>query len=112
MGVMSDKKDTIDLTADRSDKMFSDEFLKEIGFKLVKYEKSKFFPYQYYGMAVDRICLTHIYWNEDGHSVTYFGEKLEENTSVSVRKDADTRTVFNGYVFNQDDMRKVLNLTW
>jgi len=96
---------------DRSKKMFSDDFLKEIGFKLIKYEKNSFKPNQYYGIAIDRIGLTHIYWNEDGHSVTYFGDKLEPNISVSVRKDADTRTVFNGYVFNQDDMRKILKLT-
>ena len=55
--------------------------------------------------------MTHIYWNNDGHSVTYFGDKLKPNISFSIRKDADTRYAFNGYVFTQDDVRLLLKLT-
>lgn len=93
-------------------KIFTQEFLDEIGFTLVFEKQSEFKPYQIYGCAKDKIGLTHLYWNEDGHSCTYFGEKLEKNTSLSIRKDADTRYVFNGYVFTQDDVRLLLKLTW
>ena len=94
------------------DKIFTAEFLKEIGFTLVYEKKSQFIPYQIYGCAKDKIGLTHIYWNEEGASCTYFGDKLEPNVSMSIRKDADTRYAFNGYVFNQDDVRRLLKLTW
>lgn len=94
-----------------SNKIFTDEFLKEIGFSLVYEKTSEFKPHKIYGCAKDRIGLTHIFWNEEGHSCTYFGDKLEENNSVSIRKDADTRTVFNGYVFSQDDVIRILKLT-
>ena len=93
-------------------KIFTPEFLDEIGFTLISETKSTFKPYQIYGKAKDRIGLTHIYWNEEGNSVTYFGKELEPNNSISIRKDGDTRTVFNGYVFSQDDVRKILSLTW
>jgi hypothetical protein len=91
--------------------IFTPEFIKEIGFILVYLKISEFKPNKPYGCAKDKIGLTHIYWNEDGCSCTYFGEKLEPNLSMLVRKDADTRTVFNGYVFNQDDVRNILRLT-
>ena len=94
------------------EKIFTEEFLKEIGFTIVYEKTSDFKPFQIYGCAKDKIGLTHIYWNEDGHHCTYFGDKLEPNTSVSIKKDADTRTAFNGYVFSQDDVRKLLTLTW
>lgn len=95
-------------------KIFTPEFLKEIGFKLVKEEKSKYPPHQIYGEAIDVRTngMTVINWNEEGAGCTYFGEKLEPNTWVYVGKDGGTRAAFNGYVFTQDDMRKVLQLTW
>ncbi len=93
-------------------KIFTPEFLKEIGFTLVYEKQSEFYPYQIYGCAKDRIGLTHIYWNTEGCHCTYFGEALPPNTAVGIRKDADTRYVFNGYVFSQDDLRTVLKLTW
>ena len=93
-------------------KIFTPEFLKEIGFTVVSEKRSEYHPFQIYGCAKDRIGLTHIYWNEEGCHCTYFGEALQPNTAVSIRKDADTRTVFNGYVFCQDDVRHLLRLTW
>lgn len=86
-------------------KIFTEDFLKEIGFTLISEEKS-------YGSAKDRTGMTILYWNEDGHSCTYFGNKLDLNVSFSIRKDADTRTAFDGYVFSQDDVRRLLKLTW
>jgi len=94
------------------EKIFTPEFLKEIGFTLIDESKSKFKPYSTYGKAKDKINLTLIEWCEEGHSVTYFGEQLKPNTSVGIKKDAGGRTVFNGYVFTQDDVRKILSLTW
>ena len=94
------------------EEIFTDEFLKEIGFTLIEKKKSEFKPHHIYGKAKDRTGMTIIQWNEEGHSCTYFGDKLEANASVGVLKDAGTRTAFNGYVFTQDDMRKVLSLTW
>lgn len=93
-------------------KIFTPEFLKEIGFNLIKEEKSEYSPYQIYGQAKDRTGMTIIYWNEQGAGCTYFGEKLEENNYFLIEKDGGTRTVFNGYVFNQEDVKKVLSLTW
>jgi hypothetical protein len=73
---------------------------------------SEYKPNKPYGCAVDKIGMTHIYWNEEGNSCTYSGKKLEPNVSMSIRKDADTRYAFNGYVFNQDDVRRLLKLTY
>ena len=92
-------------------KIFTPEFLKEIGFILINEKPSEYKPYEIYGSAKDKIGMTYIYWNEEGHSCTYFGDKLEPNTSVEIRKDGDTRTVFSGYVFNQEDIRQLLKLT-
>jgi hypothetical protein len=92
--------------------IFTDEFLKEIGFSLIGRKKSGYRPYSVYGKAKDKIGLTIIEWNEEGHSCTYFGEKLEPNTSVGILKDGGTRTAFNGYVYTQDDLKKILSLTW
>lgn len=94
------------------EKIFTPEFLLEIGFGLVYEKTSDYKPHKPYGCAKDRIGMTYIYWNEDGHSCTYFGEKLLDNYSFSIRKDGDTRYAFNGYVFNQDDVRNLLRLTW
>ena len=92
--------------------IFTDEFLKEIGFTLVKRYNSKFSPYQEYGEAKDRTGMTIINWNNEGHSCTYFGEKLKPNVSISIKKDGGTRYAFNGYVFTPDDVLTLLKLTW
>lgn len=92
--------------------IFTEEFLKEINFKLIDKSTSVFAPYSVYGKAKDRTGMTIIQWCEEGHSCTYFGDKLEPNTSVGVLKDGGTRYAFNGYVFNQDDVRRILKLTW
>lgn len=86
---------------------FSKEFMKELGFKTVKDDGV-------YGKAIDIKTngMTVIYWNREGRSCTYFGEKLEKNIAVEIRKDADTRTAFNGYIFNQYDIRELLKQTW
>ena len=94
--------------------IFTPEFLKEIGFVLVSLKKSDDTKDKFYGHAMDEATqgMTVLYWNTEGHSCTYFGEDLEPNTSFRIGKDADTWTAFNGYVFNQDDVRRILNLTW
>lgn len=94
------------------EKIFTEDFLKEIGFTLVYEKVSEHNPYKPYGCAKDRYGMTYIHWNEQGHYYTYFGDKLEENVSMDIRKDGDTRYAFNGYVFSQDDVRKLLSLTW
>lgn len=91
--------------------IFTDAFLKEIKFTLIERKMSEFKPYHVYGKAKDRTGMTIIEWNEEGHSCTYFGEKLEPNTSVGILKDGGTRHAFNGYVYTQDDFRKILSLT-
>ena len=91
--------------------IFTIKFLKEIGFTLISKEKSKYKPYQIYGKAKDRTGMTLISWNEEGASCTYFGDKLEPNNYFCIEKDGGTRIAFNGYVFNQDDVRKILALT-
>lgn len=99
------------------------DFIKDIlenknlfgGFKIIKYEKSKYDKPDdnvWYGEAKDRIGMTFINWSTEGHHCTYFGKKLENNISVSIRKDGGTRTVFNGYCFNKEEFLKVLELTW
>ena len=93
-------------------KIFTKDFLKEINFTLIEEKKSEFKPYSIYGKAKDRTGMIIIQWCEEGHSCTYFGEKLKPNTSVGILKDGGTRHAFNGYVFTQDDLRKVLSLTW
>ncbi len=87
--------------------IFTDDFLKTIGFKR---EETK----EPYGKAVDIRTngMTQIFWNTEGHSCTYFGEKLEQNISFAIKKDGGTRYAFNGYVFSQEDVVKLLNLTW
>jgi hypothetical protein len=92
--------------------IFTPEFLKEIGFTLIEEKVGKYSPHPTYGSAKDKIGITNIRWSTEGHYCTYFGEKLEPNTSFEIKKDADTRTAFNGYVFSQDDVRHLLKLTW
>ena len=93
--------------------IFSDEFLKEIGFtRDVERKRSMYRPNQIYGKAKDKIGMTILEWNEEGASCTYFGDKLPPNMFLRIGKDAGTRTAFNGYVFTRDDVRKLLKLTW
>lgn len=82
------------------------------GFKILSYEESKYSKGVFYGHAVCRIGMTHVYWATDGHSCTYFGDKLEPNIGVSIKKDGDTRTAFNGYCFTRQQFETQLNLTW
>lgn len=93
------------------EEIFTDEFLNEIGFTLIEKKRSDYKPYSIYGKAKDRYGMTVIQWCDEGHSCTYFGNELEPNTSVGILKDGGTRYVFNGYVYTQDDLRKVLSLT-
>jgi len=94
------------------EKIFTPEFLEEINFSLIKEEKGKYKPYPLYGSAKDKIGMTILEWCDEGASCTYFGEPLEPNTSFGIKKDGGTRYAFNGYVFTQEDVRNLLNLTW
>lgn len=86
---------------------FDKDYLKSLGFKVIKDDGQ-------YGHAIDIKTngMTHIYWNRKGRSLTYFGEKLEKNCGISIRKDADTRTVFDGYIFERDQLALLLKMTW
>lgn len=94
--------------------IFTEEFLEEIGFELVYRKPSKYNKEEIYGKAIDKRTggMTEITWNERGHYCTYFEEELPKNTSMAIKKDGGTRYAFNGYVFTQDDVRKLLSLTW
>lgn len=94
--------------------IFTEEFLKEIGFQLQEMPLSQFSEPGQYGQAIDTRTngMTRINWNNEGASCTYFGEPLESNAHFGIYKDGGTRTVFNGYVYSQDDVRKILSLTW
>lgn len=92
--------------------IFTDEFLKEIGFILTERRIGKFSPNPEYGSAKDRTGMTIINWCNEGHSCTYFGEELPDNVSMEIKKDGGTRHAFNGYAFSQDDVRQLLKLTW
>lgn len=84
----------------------SKEFMLENGFKTVSDDGV-------YGEAVDiRSGMTTINWNRKGHTVTYFGEILKPNIAVMIQKDNKSRTAFNGYIFSQFDLRKLLEQTW
>jgi hypothetical protein len=93
------------------DKIFTLEFLNEIGFTLIP-KNDEETNFGQYGSAKDRTGMTIIHWNKEGASCTYFAEKLDPNNFLLIEKDGGTRTAFNGYVFNQDDVRKLLKLTW
>jgi hypothetical protein len=96
------------------EKIFTDEFLKEIGFQRQVKELSSFSRPGQYGRAVDLRTngMTILEWNNEGASCNYFGEALESNVYFGIKKDGGTRGAFNGYVFTQDDVRKLLSLTW
>lgn len=89
------------------EKIFTDEFLDEIDFCRTRQTKDGC------GRAVSKRPngMTVLEWNNEGHSCTYFGEELESNVSLGVGKDGGTRTAFNGYVFNQEDVKNILRLT-
>jgi len=89
-------------------KIFTEDFIKEIGFKFSKGDENS--QYGEVNSLIPR-GMTVINWNTEGHTCTYFGDKLKENVSVSIKKDGGTRTVFNGYVYSQDDMRMLLDRT-
>ena len=85
----------------------SKSFMKELGFKTTKDDGV-------YGEAIDIRTngMTVSNWNREGHSCTYFGETLKPNISIQIRKDSGSRTVFNGYIFYQDKLKDLLELTW
>jgi len=104
------------------EKIFTDEFLEEIGFirqtsytlRTLQGEIKKHTANFPYGRAIDKRTngMTVLTWMNEGASCTYFGEPLESNVYLGIGKDGDTRKAFNGYVFTQDDVRKLLSLTW
>lgn len=81
-------------------------------FTITEYKESKWDKGKYFGKAKDKTGMTTINWSTKGHGVTYFGDKLEQNISVEIRKDGGTRIVFNGYCHSKEDFLKVLTLTW
>lgn len=85
----------------------SKEYLESLGFKVVKDDGQ-------YGEAKDIRTngMTIINWNREGHGVTYFGEKLEPNISVGIKKDGGTRTIFNGYIFDESELEYLLKRTY
>lgn len=85
----------------------SKPFLKELGFKTVKDDGQ-------YGQAkcIRANGMTTIAWNRKGRSCTYFGEKLEPNIAIEIRKDGGTRAAFNGYIFNERELEYLLKRTW
>tara|TARA_R110000772_G_scaffold43995_5_gene101263 strand:- start:4256 stop:4525 length:270 start_codon:yes stop_codon:yes gene_type:complete len=84
----------------------TEDLLDELGFKVEKDDGK-------YGKAIcKRSGMTVIEWNREGHSCTYFGDPLTDNISLGIGKDGGTRYAFNGYVYNEEDFRKVLSLTW
>lgn len=89
-------------------KIFTAAFLEEVGFTFSKGDENS-----QYGEAISKRPkgMTILNWNNEGHFCTYFGDKLPENVSLYIGKDGGTRTAFNGYVFNQDQVRLLLELT-
>lgn len=96
------------------EKIFTEEFLEEIGFeRTYTSDGSGYELKNQYGKAQDKRTkgMTILEWNNEGHSCTYFGEPLESNVSFGIKKDAGTRNAFNGYVYNQEQVKLLLNLT-
>lgn len=102
--------------------IFTPEFIDEIGFIWQdKYRYQPFGQEEYvtrevtppYGRAIDKkmMGMTVLQWNTEGHSVDYFGKPLPPNVSFAILKDGGTRFAFNGYVFSQEDVRRLINLT-
>lgn len=89
--------------------IFTNEFLDDIGFYRDFENTTDLYKY---GRAVDKKGgMTIISWNNEGRSLTYRGNPLKPNVSVTIYKDAGTRTVFNGYVFNAKQLKLLLELT-
>lgn len=88
------------------DDIFTDEYIDSIGFKKTKDDGQ-------YGEAIDKRTngMTIINWNREGHTYSYFGDKLEKNCSVSIKKDGGTRTVFAGYIYDKDQLKLLIGLT-
>lgn len=82
------------------------DFLDSIGFRVIKDDG------QYGEAHFKRSEMTHIKWNREGHSCTYFGKSLKPNISVTVYKDGGTRTAFNGYIYTDEDLIGILEKTW
>lgn len=87
--------------------IFETKYMKSIGFKVTKDDGT-------YGEAkcIRTNGMTTINWNREGHSMTYFGDKLNKNVSVGIKKDAGTRTAFSGYIYSREQLELILNLTW
>lgn len=101
------------------EKLFTDEFLDSIGFKRQTSYKTENFntgemtthEVKYpYGRAIDKRTngMTVLQWNDEGQRTSYFGEKIPDNTIFLIGKDGGTRTVFNGYVYDVDDVKFIL----
>ncbi len=86
--------------------VFDKDYLKSIGFNVTKDNGQ-------YGEAkcIRANGMTVIQWNREGHSCTYFGDKLEKNVSVGIKKDGGTRTAFSGYVYSREQLELIINLT-
>lgn len=86
--------------------LFDNDYLDSIGFKVVKDDGQ-------YGEAIDKRSngMTVMNWNRQGHSVTYFGDSLEKNGAMSLKKDGGTRTAFSGYVFSREHIELIIKLT-
>ncbi len=85
----------------------SKTFMKELGFKTIKDDGI-------YGQAKDIRTngMTVIEWNREGRTCTYFGDKLNPNIALSIKKDGGTRNAFNGYIFNERELKDLLIRTW
>ena len=90
----------------KKEEIFSEKFLKSIGFKLVSLKNG-------YGKAIDIRTngMTTLQWNLEGASCTYFGDKLKPNIYLGILKDAGTRYAFNGYIYTREDVIRLLVLT-
>ncbi len=101
--------------------IFTDEFLETIGFTgETEYDYKDFDGKHHrykikppYGRAVSNHPkgMTVLQWNNAGYNCTYLGDALEDNISLTIYKDGGTRTVFNGYVFNKEQVLLLLKLT-
>lgn len=90
----------------KKEDIFDPAFIEEIGFRLVKDDGQ-------YGEAKDirGNGITVLNWNREGHSCTYFGDALEPNAALSIKKDGGTRRAFSGYIYNREQIKLLLSLT-